>query len=257
MQEESTGVEVDRDRRKVVEGAEHDGRRPKTKESERYVSTNASRRDRGPGGHRGKEEASGSVGGERERQGDGDGVVYEGNRCRTDGATSGARHDSKRVGTKPLAENESSQHERWNHERAHVPEPSTPPPEYHRRPTDQPNPPRRRGRIKTRPRSVSTSRRAYQATRSRRGHIRRTRAIGYVVYGQEMAQELSRGAERKDEAAGIDRGRARALGQQRDISRAATCHIGQSLERSALPPRVGKIPFPPDIIRTVTSLVYQ
>ena len=72
-----------------------------------------------------------------------------------DGATNSAGGDLKQVDTRPLAEVELSQHEWWNHERAHVPEPSTPPSEYSRWPTDHPNPPRRRGRIKTRPREAS------------------------------------------------------------------------------------------------------
>ena len=56
VQGDSKGVEVDPDRHEVVEGAEHDGKRPKSEEDQRYVETNAQCRDRGPGGHRGGKE---------------------------------------------------------------------------------------------------------------------------------------------------------------------------------------------------------
>ena len=51
VQEESKGAKVDRDHRKVLEGAGCDRKRPKTKENPRDVETNAQSRDRGPGGH--------------------------------------------------------------------------------------------------------------------------------------------------------------------------------------------------------------
>jgi hypothetical protein len=88
---------------------------------------------------------SGDVEGGRERQSDGDGYETNGIRGGEDGATSGARSNSKRVDTGPLAEDEASQYKRRKRESAGVPELYTPPPIHHRRPCTHPNPPRRRG----------------------------------------------------------------------------------------------------------------
>ena len=166
-----------------------------------------------------QEDESEDVGGERECESDGDGVEMDGRRCRIDGATSGARRDLIQVEMRPLAGDKGGQDNRRNNMKVHVPEPSTPPPEHHRRPMDQPNPPRRRGRLKTsfrRPRNINNHRWTYQATRTHRGRIGRIERAGYVVYSQEMVQDRYRAAKREDESAGIDRGRACALGQQRD-----------------------------------------
>ena len=171
MQEDSRGVKVDRDRRKVLEGAGYDGRCPRTEENQRDVETNAQCRARGSGGQIGEEVEPEDVEGDWERQSDGDGVAYDGRRCRMDGATSGARGDSKRVDTRSLAEVRSSQQERRQRTMAHVPEPSTPLPNDPKRPTNPPNPPRRRGRLKTRPRRVSPAgsrKSTHQAIWSRR-----------------------------------------------------------------------------------------
>jgi hypothetical protein len=118
--------------------------------------TSAPRRDRGPGGRLGEQGKSGDVEEDRERQSDGNGDQECERRGGKDGATSGARRDSKRVETTPLAEHETDQHGRRKRRTADVPRPSTPHPMDHRHPTDQPNPPRRRGRLKTRSRRVST-----------------------------------------------------------------------------------------------------
>ena len=163
MQGKSRGVEVVRGRRKVVDVAGYDVKHPRTEENERGVDMNALRRDKGPGGHRGKPEEvrveSGDVEDNRERHNDGDGIeMSDGRPGAADGATSGAGSDSKRVDTRLLAGDEGGQLERRNRTTAHVPEPSTPAPEYPRRSTDQPNPPRRRGRLKTKHRRVSRAR---------------------------------------------------------------------------------------------------
>ena len=218
MQEDSRGVKVDRDRRKVLEGAGYDGRCPRTEENQRDVETNAQCRARGSGGQIGEEVEPEDVEGDWERQSDGDGVAYDGRRCRMDGATSGARGDSKRVDTRSLAEVRSSQQERRQRTMAHVPEPSTPLPNDPKRPTNPPNPPRRRGRLKTRPRRVSPAgsrKSTHQAIWSRRDHIGRVGYVVYVVYGQEMAQERSRGHETRRRGAGVDRGRPRIPGTAR------------------------------------------
>ena len=130
-----------------------------------------------------QEDESEDVGGERECESDGDGVEMDGRRCRMDGATSGASSDSKRVDTRSLAEIRSSQQERRQRTTAHAPRTSTPTLRYARSLSDHVDPPRRRGRLKTIPRRVSISSTTYQVERSYRGHIGRTRAIGYVVYG--------------------------------------------------------------------------
>ena len=88
VQEDSKGIEVDPDVCEVVEGAKHDGKRPRNE-------GNASRRDRGPGGHRGKEEVSGSIEDDQERYNDGDAIEMDVEWCRTDSATSSAQCDSK------------------------------------------------------------------------------------------------------------------------------------------------------------------
>ena len=150
---------------------------------------NAQCRYNQPGGHRGERGVSGGVEGGRERQSDGDRVEMGGRRCRMDGATSGACHNSKRVGMTALAEDQASQYEQRKRDTTDVPRPSTAPTNDHRLPADHPNPPRRRGRLKTRPSRVSTTRWTYQVIRTRRGRIGRIERAGYVTYGQEMQGE--------------------------------------------------------------------
>ena len=186
---ESRGVVDDQDRRKVIEGGEYDGERTRTEENERVVETNAQRRDTGPGGQLGERGGLGDVKCDRERQSDGDGVEMDGNRCRMDGATSGASGGSKRLDTRPLAETDSSQHEQRKYKIAHVPQPSIPPPCYARSLSTYVDPPRRRGRLKSRPRNVSHPRWTYQATRTCRGRIRQIERAGYVAYRPEMTGE--------------------------------------------------------------------
>ena len=171
--EKSEVIEGDPDRAKVVEGAGRNGKRLESIRNQRDVDTNALRRDRGPGGHLVEEVEPGDVEDDRERQSDGNGDDTDWIRGGMDDATSGASGESKRLDTRPLAETDSSQHERCEQRErrtAHVPEPSTPPPEYHRRPTDQPNPPHRRGRIKTISRQVSQTRSRRSLTISN-GHV--------------------------------------------------------------------------------------
>ena len=102
----------------------------------------------------------------------GEGVGYDGKGCRMDGATSGARRDSKRVETDPLAIEQEGQHKRRKRTTSDVPRPSTPPPIHPRRPAEPVDPPRRRGRLKSRPRRVSQTRVhkcTYQVGRRLRG----------------------------------------------------------------------------------------
>ena len=167
------GVEGVRDRRKVVDDTDYDGIGPRSDENARVVETNALRRDRGPGDPRGDQEAMGTVERNWKREIDGDGDDDDGRWWGMDGATSAARRDSKRVKMDALAEYQASQHEQRQRMTTNVPGPSTPPPNHHRRPHTHPNPPRRRGRLKTRPTSVSNPRRAYQVIRARLSRIGR------------------------------------------------------------------------------------
>jgi hypothetical protein len=153
---ESRGTEVDLGRRNVGKGAEHDGIRPRGVRDERDVETNAPSREMPPGDPEGDQIESGDVESGRERQSVGDGDQAGGRRGWMDGATSGARRDSKRVETTPLAEGETGQHERRKRTTTDAPGPSEPPPDHPRSLTDYVDPPRRRGRLKTRPREVST-----------------------------------------------------------------------------------------------------
>ena len=67
VQGDSRGIEVDRDCCKVLEGAEHVGKGPRSEEDKRYVETNTLCRVRGLGGHRGEEVEPGGVEGDQER----------------------------------------------------------------------------------------------------------------------------------------------------------------------------------------------
>ena len=155
----SRGVEGVRDRANVVDRAGYDGKNPRSEENERDGGTDARTRETGPLGHRGEQVELGGDEGDLERQSCGDGDDTDGRRGIKDGATSGTRRDSKRVETGQLAEDETSQHEQRERKAAHVPRPSTPPNIDPRRPIDHPNPPRRRGRLKSRPTRVSNPRR--------------------------------------------------------------------------------------------------
>ena len=183
--EASGGVEVDWDRQKVVKDAGYDGRHPKSIRDAHNVETSVLRQVRGPRGHSDEEVKSGDIGDEWKRQSDGDGVKMDETGCRMDGATSGARRNSKQVETQPLAGVETGQHQQRNRMTAHVPQPSTPPPRYARSLSNYMNPPRRRGRIKTRSRQVSRAQArklTHQFERSHRGCIGRPRSDGYTPY---------------------------------------------------------------------------
>ena len=153
--ERSRGVEGVRDRGTVVDNAEHDQTCPRADGSERIVKTNTPcRRDR-PGGHMGEPKAPRDVKGDWSRESDGDGIGYNGGRDGKDGATSSARCDSQRVETRPLA-GDKGQFQQVEHDiTTDVPEASTPPPNDPKRPVELLNPPRRRGRMKSRPRKVN------------------------------------------------------------------------------------------------------
>ena len=213
-QVESRGVEGVQDRENVVDRAGYDGKHPRIEDNERDGGTDARTRETGPGGQLGERGGPGDVEGDRERQSDGDGVETDRRRDCKDGETSGARCDSKRVETTLLAEGETGQYRRRTHTTTDVPEPSTPPTIDPRRPTDHPNPPRHHGRLKTRPRSISTRIRTYQVVWTCRGHIGRIGPFRDVVYRLEMVEERSGGAKRADESTGVDRDRLHALGQR-------------------------------------------
>lgn len=70
-----------------------------------------------------------------------------------DGATSDARCESTGLETRPLAEERKSHHADYDHRTAHVPRPPSKRP---KRPTGQPNSPRRRGKPKSSARRVES-----------------------------------------------------------------------------------------------------
>ena len=182
--ERSEVVEGDPDRTKVVEGARYNGKRPKSIRDARDVETNALRQDRGPGGHLDQTVELGGISAEQERRSDGDDVETDETGCRMDGATSGARRDSKRVETRPLAGVKANQHEQRKRGTAHVPQPSTPPPSYSRSLSAYVDPPRRRRRIKTKPRQISrirARRLTHHFERSRHGRIGQPRSDKYTT----------------------------------------------------------------------------
>ena len=141
--EASRGVEGVRHCGKVVDGAEHNGIRPSSRGNEHKLETNAPCRAVEPGDHIGDREASREVKGNWSRESDGDGVGYHGRRDGKDGATSGARRDSKRVETRPLAGDKGQSQQVERDITTDVPEASTPPPNDPKRPVELPNPPRR------------------------------------------------------------------------------------------------------------------
>ena len=223
--EGSRGVEVVRDRVKVVDGAGYDLIHPRTDGNERVVETNSQCRRTGPGGHGGEQVGWGDIEGDRERQRDGDGDQRGGRRGGQDGATSGARRDPKRVETTPLAAGETGQHGRRNRRTTDVPEASKPPSIHPRRPTNQPNPPRRRGRLKTRPRRISTRKWTYQVTRrveGESGESDRSETL-YMDYRWCWSNPEARYAQTSP-LESIETDCAH-------LDRAATCHIWTPLER--------------------------
>ena len=83
-QEESEVIEGVRDHETVANHAGYNRKHPRSDGSTRVVETNAQRRENRPRGHLGERDWS--------HENDGDGaVLYEGDGCRTDGVTSGAR----------------------------------------------------------------------------------------------------------------------------------------------------------------------
>ncbi|KIJ12359.1 hypothetical protein PAXINDRAFT_14835 [Paxillus involutus ATCC 200175] len=126
-----------------------------------------------PGDREVEETKSKEVEGEIGGQSEGDGGHRDGRTINTGSPTSGTSRDSKRVETGALPDNETSQqHNGKPRASTSSPEPSTPPtplPYATKRPTHHPNPPRRRGRLKTRPTRVSRAR-AYRVRTRSDGH---------------------------------------------------------------------------------------
>ncbi|KAF8120860.1 hypothetical protein EV363DRAFT_1187872, partial [Boletus edulis] len=137
----------------------------------------------GPGGHIKVQEARRDVERDWKCEKDEDGVHIDGRGEGQTAATSAARRDSKRVETDSLAEYKSNQHGKRERTMTGVPEASKPSTQHPRQPTDHANPPRRRGRLKSRPKSVNTTRRTHQATKSHRGQIGLIGRDVHVVHG--------------------------------------------------------------------------
>ena len=131
----------------------------------------ASKRTTRLGGWIGEQAKSRVIKGDREHQSNGDGDQRGGRRGQMDDTTSGTHHDSKRVGTTSLAEDQASQHRWHKHEMADVPRTSTPPTTYLRQFTDNPTPPHHHGWLKSQPTRVRNPRKTYQVTRTHQGCI--------------------------------------------------------------------------------------
>ena len=183
-QEASRAAKGDPDRTNVVHHAGYDGRHPRSHGNERIVETSALHQVRGPGGYLDERAESGDVGDYQTTQSGGGGVQGVGKRGGKNSATSNARRESKGLETRSLAEDESSQQELNKRMKRDIPEPSQLPINHPGGPTEHVNPPRQRGRLKSRTRkirrstiekidspsrtAVSRPKRAHQAHRIRR-----------------------------------------------------------------------------------------
>ena len=174
--EASRGVEGVRDRGTVVNGAEHDGVCPRSDGNTRGVVPNPPCREVEPGHHIGEPKASRDVESDWDRWSDVEGDRIGGRQCRKDGATSGAHRDSKRVKRRPPAPEEARQQRRYRQCIKNVPRSSMAPSKHPRHPIELPNPPRRRGRLKSHPRKIRRTKikeSTHRIVRPRRGQIRR------------------------------------------------------------------------------------
>ena len=153
---------------------------------------------------------------------------------------------------------------RRNHTTDDAPRPSTPLLNDPKRPTNPPNPPRRRGRLKTRSLEESVPgeglTKSYDRVKTESGESDRSDTLYMELRGcwsdPEARHAKTRRETRRREHWSQSRPTAHT-GSCKEISRAATCHIGQSLERSApLPPRVGKIPFLTSSIQFVQRYIW-
>jgi hypothetical protein len=127
--------------------------------------------------------------GDWRRQSDGDGNQMDGRRRDTDGRANSTWQDSKRVKTQLLV-GDKGQHQRFTrNEIADIPEPSTPLPNDPKRPIDKPNPLRRRGKMKSRPREVSRTQVRRLTHHVEQSCQDRIGQVGRVVYAQEAFGE--------------------------------------------------------------------
>ena len=158
VQDELGHVERNWERETDGEGVQGVQEHPESAHVERVNNPRLRCRDPEPGGRLGEQVEPDDVGGDCSHENDGDGVGEDGRRCWMDDATSGARCDSRRVETRPLAREQADQHGQQEREPADVPEPSTPSQTTPRRHTNHPNPPQRHGKLKTSSRNVSQTR---------------------------------------------------------------------------------------------------
>ncbi|KAF9235314.1 hypothetical protein BU15DRAFT_78146 [Melanogaster broomeanus] len=139
----------------------------------------------------------------RKGRSDRDGNGRDGRANDDAGATSNAGRESRRLAPKLLAEDEPNQHKNHTRTTRNVPEPSTPPMNCPKRPTESVNPPHRRGRLKTRPTRIRQAR-AHAGTRTRRiQHVRTLpgpiQLVGCCGYAPGMPGECPRQAKTKAE----------------------------------------------------------
>ena len=207
MQDELGHVERNWERETDGEGVQGVQEHPESAHVERVNNPRLRCRDPEPGGRLGEQVEPDDVGGNLSHENDGDGVGEDGRGCWMDDATSGARCDSRRVETRPLAREQADQHGQQEREPADVPEPSTPSQTTPRRHTNHPNPPRRRGKLKTSSRNVSQTRVHKRTHRNRTATsrpIQRVEAMRMRSNGMENAGERSGGAICENGRAGGD-----------------------------------------------------
>ncbi|KAF9231650.1 hypothetical protein BU15DRAFT_82145 [Melanogaster broomeanus] len=129
------------------------------------------------------------------------GATQDDRASRMHSTASGTTRNSKRVETGAPAEAEAHQDQRYAHRRRDdVPEPRTRPAKCLKRPVESANPPRRRGRLKTRP-AGSHQARAYEEmrTQSHRDHPRPIGTTGSMGDRPQMLGEHHRTAGSKPE----------------------------------------------------------
>ena len=109
LEEAFGGVEDNSGGKTIVEDVEYNEIGPSSNWNERVDEMNAPRRKNRPGGHMVEPEALKGVEGDRRCESDGKRILIHGKWSRKDGATSDTRRESKRLETRSLAEDESSQ----------------------------------------------------------------------------------------------------------------------------------------------------
>ncbi|KAF9233781.1 hypothetical protein BU15DRAFT_79761 [Melanogaster broomeanus] len=165
--------------------------------------------------------------GHRGGQSEGDSSRRDHSPSSDDGTTSNAGRKSGRLAPKLLAEDEPSQHKDQDRITRNVPGPPQSPTNDHaNRPTKPVNPPRRRGRLKTRPARIRQARAYAPAEYSRVGTLPGPiQPVGCIGYAPEMPGECPRPARTKAEGPRAQHTRTAHPPSPGNARRAANYHI--------------------------------